>query len=242
MYVPHFDSFTSATTARVTSTVILSVLLYLVVLAEGGHSAQGEVRSASQTPSSATDIEAVVNELGTILYLVDAETKLLYMHKVTGANAGAITLSDFQPFPAAQNFLRPTTLTHSGEKLYVCDQVGQAIYEVDTQAATISKIIEQTALPQPVSIAVSSKGVIAVGDAAGDQVVAFEPVDDPGASTKSYKRTVIGRDYDDPNRLIFVGDNLFVLETEQGKLFLVGDRRDGQTSNEEVCEQPPRRH
>jgi hypothetical protein len=217
----------------VIKSVILCALLFLIVLIEGRQTVHGQAPASQQLPASATDIDVVANESGTILYLVDAETRTLYMHKVTASEPERLTLSDFQRFPAAQNFLKPTALTHSGEKLYICDQGGQAIYEVDTQATTIRKIIDQISLTQPVSIAVSGSGVIAVGDDASDTVVTFEPVKQPESSAQSYERTVAGHGYDDPDRLLFVVDNLFVLETEQGKLFLVGDRRNAQSSNED---------
>jgi len=196
----------------------------LVLFAYGitSHNVATATQGDVQRPASITDFDAITKELETTLYVVDSERRTLYRHKMSTTSPEALTLNDFEPFPLAQNFQKPTTITHKGNSLYVCDQLAQSIYEIDTQNSTINRIIEQIAISKPLSIAVSQSGTIAVGDDDNDSVVAFEPIKDEKGVTTGYNRKSSGRLYDDPDRIIFIGNDLLVLETESGKLSLVG--------------------
>jgi len=129
----------------------------LVLFAYGitSHNVATATQGDVQRPASITDFDAITKELETTLYVVDSERRTLYRHKMSTTSPEALTLNDFEPFPLAQNFQKPTTITHKGNSLYVCDQLAQSIYEIDTQNSTINRIIEQIAISKPLSIAVS---------------------------------------------------------------------------------------
>lgn len=213
---------TSSITAAIKSgtSLLLCGVLALHVCTVGQQCIAFAANNGPQHPSSITDIGSITHNGVTTVYAVDSETGQLYRHVVMGTSPERLGLDNFDPFPAVQSFKKPKTLTTIGEKLLIFDEGSQAIFEVDTVSSEVTKLVDQAGIADPVSITVSDKGVIAVGDDAEDCIVTFEPT--LGAEGRvGFTRRLLDLRLDDPDRLIYIGPDLFVLDTEEGKVSLV---------------------
>jgi hypothetical protein len=168
---------------------------------------------------------AVTSEQGdTIIFIADQETGAIYFHALSGQ--GSIALKDFRCFFRSRKYRKPFGLAYRNGYLLVCDNEFPALFDLDIEAQKKALnagdpllepahvYIEKEPLQRPKSVAVSDRGIIAVGDAGVDGIVWYDPNTTPKALARSYN-------IDDPSGLAFRGSRLLVHDHDFGNHYSI---------------------
>ncbi|HEU4769789.1 MAG TPA: S8 family serine peptidase, partial [Pyrinomonadaceae bacterium] len=200
-------------------TVQLSITLLLLLLVSSSNQLVAEAQDNNRSQedrTSASDMVVIETDADTTLYLLDRVKKKIYQKRLSGPVPERLNFKEFELVAGLETLSDPAALTKSGSNLIVFDRSSQSVYKFDTRTSNLEKLIEQTGVTSPASVAVSRGGAIAVSEDEG-QVAIFQRAGDPAtAFTKRFVDSSIPR----AARLVFAQNNLLGLDS-QGKIFQV---------------------
>lgn len=159
-----------------------------------------------------TDMLVTSGDGGTFVYLAIPEFGAIYRHKITAEDTRSVPFSAFEEFFRSPTFLRPTALGLRKGKLLFTDRYVHALVELDLATRQARPLITLPQIQDPVSLAVSDTGMIAIGEDGPDRIVLFAPGSAP--------RT-LSAEIDEPDRLTFIGQDLLVLDRRSGSIRFV---------------------
>jgi hypothetical protein len=193
------------------------------------------------TPSPAVTVSGNDMVIGALVGVPDPKTKLLTVFLADPARQGiyfttanpvespSIGLDKFtrldvtlwQPSAVAQpaplEFKEPTALAYRDGKLLVCDKQANTVYEVDIEQRKARVLLKPSEVRSPVSIAVSESGIIAIGQDAADNILLL----------RRGERIELPKSFDEPERLIFAGRDLLIVDADEGEMYWLRDVEGG---------------
>jgi subtilisin family serine protease len=172
-----------------------------------------DTSSPFNIPRSVSDFVVVSDGgSGTSIYLVDAETRGVYVYRSSGTINKRVNLSEFQWLRNLPDLRHPSAIAHKDGKLLICDKELSAIYQIEAQSLATKLIIRDGLLKDCSAVAVSDRGDIAVASDKSDTVVWY---------TNNAIPRLIDFTFNSPRRLRFNG-NLLVMN-RRGEVFQVED-------------------
>ncbi|HEX8264574.1 MAG TPA: S8 family serine peptidase [Pyrinomonadaceae bacterium] len=163
-------------------------------------------------PNLASGIVVVNDEIqGESIYLVDQSKGGIYKRAISQEVNSRLTFSQFTPYYKSNEIKHPSAIAYNQGKLFVCDKSTSAVFELDIKTLSLRSIIEGGLIKNPTTIAVSERGEIAVASDEHDEVILYTPKSGP---------KLIDFDFDEPERLFFLGSKLIVMN-EDGEVYQV---------------------
>lgn len=179
------------------------------------------VFAQEKKPLSVGDMIAVSSGNNTVIYITDPKTKSLYSYKLTAESPERINLnSSFSFIPLNHEFQKPTSLAYYSGKLLICDEEAGSVLEADINTLEVKEIINSSILKEPESIAVSEKGIIAIGDDKLDKIVLFQEIKNLNSVPRLEKLTQ-EYNYDEVDRIVFVNEDLLILDSNNKEISMV---------------------
>jgi hypothetical protein len=163
----------------------------------------------TRVPVGVSDLIVVQRANGAWLYLADEKSGAVYRAQFDPKDPRPIEFTEFKEY--FSDFAKPTALANWNERLIVCDSEANGLYEINLDTGEKKRLLENENLGKPKSIAISAKGVIAVGSDKIDGVIWYK------AGTLKKMNYAI----DDPVRAVFVGDELQVLDKETKNIYRI---------------------
>ena len=235
---------------NITTKVLLirTMLLFTILFISLGTVSGKSRREPPSAPSAVTDMIAVSENGETIVFLIDKKNKALFQARVMPETPESSKNQDPQKplkfeyvpldFNKNEQIDEPWALAYFQKKLYICekDESSASVYQVDIFSSEKTKpavkLFTKSSSPflqEPISIAISERGVIAIGDKKSNRVILYQPEIDADGQTK-YTSKALDHFYDKPRRLNFVGDDLLVFDSNKRLISLINN----QASKEET--------
>jgi subtilisin family serine protease len=174
----------------------------------------GKPAATDTKPQTLSDLTAQHSSEGSNIFLADSATGAIYTYAKLKNDPLNIPFSSFKLFFKNRDFPAPAALAYREGKLVVYDKAALALFEIDVETRQATTILDRPmaksllegqayvafitafALSEPVSLAASDDGEIAVSGAGSDTVIRFKPsagrlqIEGPNAATRQPKRLV----------------------------------------------------
>ena len=178
---------------------LILAMLVLVLVSQRGVDASGSQDARALGPPATSDLAVLDRGEGRLTFFAADlnSADLLYQDVNLTDSATSWDRTGFQKLvfegPSAAN---PYALTARGSFLYVADKINEAIYEIDLEKRVSRLMLQKRDLSKPSSIAVSSEGLLAIGQ--DDNKILIYDTRTPGSKPRSLKGKFIT-----PTRLLF---------------------------------------
>jgi subtilase family protein len=196
--------------------------LLALALAFVGHASE----AADRFPLSPVDMIVVPYQGQTFIVLADPSSGSIYWSPLEGDKPGEVPYFLFQELLHSPEFATPTALAYWKGKLIFIDRRTSRLVELDLDSRGTRVLLGSPELRDPVSLAVSEDGLIAIGEDGPDAVLLVRPeaagscapkilasgFPAENCPTKPPRKLAVN--FDEPDRLSFVGPDLLILDTE----------------------------
>ena len=215
---------TTARVRRSSMTMAWAALAIILTLPAQGTGQQSQDPDGLK-PRSFTDLIAVQKEKsGTTLYLADADTGAVYVQSAPLKGPAKLKLEDFRPFFRSKEIRRPTALAYQGGRLFIADASTPSIVEVTLDTLSTRVLWQGKPLQNPVSIAISDGGSIAVTDLGAQSVFVISNTHASNMGQQNGKQgSAPGlreiRSFAKPVRVVKNGYEFLVLDQNEGIIF-----------------------